>query len=163
MIETPSAAMTCDLLAKEVKFFSIGTNDLIQYSLAVDRANEKIAYLYAPTHPGVLRLIKQVIDAGHRSNIWVGMCGEMASEPSFALLLLGMGLDEFSMSAGSIPKVKHLIRSVKLSDAQKIAEYALTLPTAKEIETYALAKVKELVPDLADVSYAEGLEKKVNE
>lgn len=163
MIETPSAAMTCDLLAKEVKFFSIGTNDLIQYSLAIDRANERIAYLYAPTHPGVLRLIKQVIDAGHRSNIWVGMCGEMASEPSFALLLLGLGLDEFSMSAGSIPKVKHLIRSVKLSDTQKIAEHALTLPTAKEIEIYALAKVKELVPDLANVSYAEGLEKKVNE
>ena len=154
MIETPSAALTCDIIAKEVKFFSIGTNDLIQYTLAIDRVNEKIAYLYAPTHPGILRLIKQIIDSGHQTNMWVGMCGEMASEPSFALLLVGMGLDEFSMSAGAIPKIKHLVRSVKLSDAQKIAEHALTLSSAQEIEEYSISKVRELVPDLTEGVYA---------
>ncbi|MBI1975939.1 MAG: phosphoenolpyruvate--protein phosphotransferase [Candidatus Omnitrophica bacterium] len=154
MIETPSAAMTCDLLAKEVQFFSIGTNDLIQYSLAIDRANEKIAYLYAPTHPGVLRLIKRIIDIGHQAKIRVAMCGEMASEPRFALLLLGMGLDEFSMSAGSIPKVKHLIRSVRFSDAQEIAERVLTLATSREVEEYVLSKVKELAPDLIEATYS---------
>ena len=148
MIEVPSAALTADILAREVDFFSIGTNDLIQYSLAVDRVNEKIAYLYEPAHPAVLRLIKDVIYAGHKANIWVGMCGEMAGEPAFTILLLGFGLDEFSTSPVNLPRIKQVIRSVEYKTAQKIAEGALTLSTGREIEEYAREKLKELVPNL---------------
>lgn len=146
MIEIPSAAMTCDLLAKEADFFSIGTNDLIQYCLAIDRVNEKIAYLYKPTHPGVLRLIKNIIDSGHKENIWVGLCGEMAGEPGFALILLGLGLDEFSMSAAVIPEIKYVIRNVKFKDAKELAVKALTLPTGEEVEEFANKRLEELVP-----------------
>ena len=148
MIEIPSAALTCDVLAKEADFFSIGTNDLIQYSLAVDRVNEKIAYLYKPIHPAVLRLIKNIIDAGHRSKIWVGMCGEMAGEPGFALLLLGLGLDEFSMSPVVIPELKYIIRNVKFKDAKEFAKKALTLTTVEEVEKFTNGKLDELVPAL---------------
>jgi phosphotransferase system enzyme I (PtsI) len=150
MIEVPSAAMTCDLLAKEVNFFSIGTNDLIQYSLAVDRVNEKIAYLYEPTHPAILRLVKQIIDIGHAAGIWVGMCGEMAGEPPLALLLLGMGLDEFSTSPVQLPLVKRVIRAVEYSFAQSVVQQALALRTGKEVETFLLATLKQVAPDLVE-------------
>lgn len=147
MIETPSAALTSDLLAKEVDFFSIGTNDLIQYAIAVDRVNEKIAYLYEPAHPGVLRLIKNIIDNAHKAGIWVGMCGEMAGEPNLALILLGLGLDEFSVSSIIIPEIKRIIRSVTIQQAREIAEEALRLSTGKEVEEFTKAKLMELVPD----------------
>jgi len=150
MIEVPSAAVTCDLLAKEVDFFSIGTNDLIQYALAVDRVNEKIAYLYEPTHPAILRLIKQIIDVGHAANIWVGMCGEMAGEPPLSLLLLGMGLDEFSTSPVQLPLVKRVIRSVEYSFAKSVVEQALKLRTGKEVETFLLASLKQVAPELVE-------------
>jgi len=150
MIEVPSAAVTCDLLAKEVDFFSIGTNDLIQYALAVDRVNEKIAYLYEPTHPAILRLIKQIIDVGHAAHIWVGMCGEMAGEPPLSLLLLGMGLDEFSTSPVQLPLVKRVIRSVEYSFAKSVVEQALKLRTGKEVETFLLASLKQVAPDLVE-------------
>jgi len=145
MIEVPSAAMTADILATEVDFFSIGTNDLIQYSLAVDRANEKVAYLYDPAHPAVLRLIKKIIDSAHEAKIKVGMCGEMAGEPSFALLLLGLGLDEFSMPPQVIPELKYIIRAVTLKQAQEIAVAALKLTTGKEVEAFAQAKLREIL------------------
>ncbi|MDD5079859.1 MAG: phosphoenolpyruvate--protein phosphotransferase [Candidatus Omnitrophica bacterium] len=145
MIEVPSAALTADLLAKEANFFSIGTNDLIQYALAVDRANEKVAYLYEPAHPAVLRMIKNVIDAAHANNIWVGMCGEMASDELFVLILLGMGLDEFSMPPSAIPIVKYIIRSVSVEQARKIAEEAMSLSTAKAIEALMQTKIKEIL------------------
>ncbi|MBN2097627.1 MAG: phosphoenolpyruvate--protein phosphotransferase [Candidatus Omnitrophica bacterium] len=145
MIEIPSAALTCDILAKQANFFSIGTNDLIQYSIAVDRVNEKIAYLYEPAHPAVLRLIKNIIDAGHREQIWVGMCGEMASEPAFALLLLGLGLDEFSVSPAAVPAIKRVIRSVTMKQAESVALESLTLTTGKEVEEFSKTKLKELV------------------
>ena len=148
MIETPSAAMTADILAREVKFFSIGTNDLIQYSLAVDRINEKIAYLYEPTHPAVLRLIKGVIEAGHRQGIWVGICGEMAAEPAMVLILLGMGLDEFSISAVALPEIKRIIRAVTLKEARKLVKQIFTLSTAQEVEECARKKLLEIAPDI---------------
>lgn len=133
MVEIPSAAVAADILAKEVDFFSIGTNDLIQYTLAVDRMNEKIARLYEPFHPAVLRLIKNVIDASHRAGKWTGMCGEMAGDPLAAPILLGMGLDEFSMSAASIPQVKKVIRSLTYEQAKEIANRALEMENPEEI------------------------------
>ena len=145
MIEVPSAAMTADILAKEADFFSIGSNDLIQYSLAVDRANEKVAYLYEPAHPAVLRLIKNIIDCAHKADISVGMCGEMAGEPSLALILLGLGLDEFSMPPQVIPELKYLIRSVSLEGARVIASEALTFSTGTQVEEFAQAKLKEIL------------------
>lgn len=145
MIEVPSAALTADLLAKEADFFSIGTNDLIQYALAVDRTNEKVAYLYEPAHPAVLRMIKSVIDAAHANNIKVGMCGEMASDEMFAPILLGMGLDEFSMPSLAVPIVKYIIRSMTMAEARKIAEEVLKLTTAKAVEAYMQSKIKEIL------------------
>ncbi len=149
MIEVPSAALTSDILAKEADFFSIGTNDLIQYALAVDRVNEKIAYLYEPAHPAVLRLIKNIIESGHDAGIWVGMCGEMAGDVAMTVILLGLGLDEFSTSPIAIPEIKRIIRSVSMAQAKEIAEGAMGLSTGKEVEKYAVKKLKEIVPDLA--------------
>ncbi len=134
MVETPSAAVNAKFLAKEVDFFSIGTNDLTQYTLAVDRGNELISRLYNPMSPSVLSLIKQVIDASHAEGKWTGMCGELAGDERATVLLLGMGLDEFSMSAISVPRIKKLIRNVNYQDAKLLAEKALQQPTAAEIE-----------------------------
>jgi len=145
MIEVPSAAMTADILATEADFFSIGTNDLIQYSLAVDRTNEKVAYLYEPCHPAVLRLIQKIIEAAHYAKIGVGMCGEMAGEPGLALVLLGLGLDEFSMPPQMIPEIKYIIRSVNLKDAQDMALEAMKLSTSKEVEEFTQAKLLEIL------------------
>jgi phosphotransferase system enzyme I (PtsI) len=121
MIEVPSAAITADILAKRSDFFSIGTNDLMQYSLAIDRGNEKVSYLAEPLHPAVLRLIKTSIDAAHARGIKTAMCGEMAGDPGMTVLLLGLGLDELSMAAASIPHVKRVIREVKISACRKLA------------------------------------------
>ena len=134
MIETPSAAMIADILAEQVDFFSIGTNDLIQYSIAIDRINERVAYLYRPAHPGVLRLIKRIVDAGHSKGVRVDMCGEMAGEAQFATVLLGMGIDGLSMSPVAIPTIKNIIRSVTLSEAKEMALDVLNLSTADEVE-----------------------------
>jgi len=145
MIEVPSAALTADHLAKEADFFSIGTNDLIQYALAVDRTNEKVAYLYEPAHPAVLRMIKGIIDAAHANNIRVGMCGEMASDEIFTSVLLGLGLDEFSTPSLAIPQIKYILRSMTMAEAQKIALEALSLTTAKSVESYMQSKLKEIL------------------
>ena len=133
MIEVPSAAMIMDSLAKELNFVSIGTNDLIQYTLAVDRVNENVANLYDPLHPAILRLIKKIIDEGHKAGIDVGMCGEMAGDPSYTPILLGFGLDEFSVSSAQIPKIKQVIRSITLSDAKKAAKKILECGEREEI------------------------------
>lgn len=143
MIEIPSAALTADILAKEADFFSIGTNDLIQYSLAVDRINEKIAYLYEPNHPAILRLIKVVVDAAHKEGIWVGMCGEMCSEPIFIPLLLGLGLTKISVSPLMLSRVKKVIRSLPLKETKAAAKEILNLKTIKEIKRFSRIKFKK--------------------
>ncbi|MEK7689190.1 MAG: phosphoenolpyruvate--protein phosphotransferase [Deltaproteobacteria bacterium] len=147
MIEVPSAAIIADILAREVDFFSIGTNDLLQYSLAIDRVNEHVAYLYEPLHPAALRIIKHIVGAAHNANIAVGVCGEMAGEPEHALILLGLGLDQLSMNALSILKVKKIIRSIKYSDAKEIAETALAFSTPGEIEMFIRDEMKKRFPD----------------
>jgi phosphotransferase system enzyme I (PtsI) len=136
MIEIPSAAVISDILAKHVDFFSIGSNDLVQYSLAVDRMNEKISYMYDPYNPAVIRLIKMVIDNGHKEGIMVGMCGEMAGDQLAIPLLLGLGLDEFSMSAASVLNARRLIRGLEFKKAKEIGEKVLTFSTSKEIKEY---------------------------
>ncbi|SHJ41906.1 phosphoenolpyruvate--protein phosphotransferase [Geosporobacter subterraneus DSM 17957] len=136
MIEIPSAAVIADLLADEVDFFSIGTNDLIQYTTAVDRMNEKISHLYNPFNPAVLRLIKTVIDSGHQAGIWVGMCGEVAGDKRLIPVLLGMGLDEFSMSAGSILPARKQIQGLSYEKMKGLAEQVLKMKSAEEIEKF---------------------------
>ena len=145
MIETPSAVIVADSLAKRLKFFSIGTNDLIQYSLAVDRMNEKIAHLYEPTHPAIVRLIKSTVDSAHRHNIPVSVCGEMASDPVLAPLLLGLGVDELSTALPLVPQVKFLIRRLKMEEAKQLAAFALESESAAEI----LARCQELAQQIA--------------
>jgi phosphotransferase system enzyme I (PtsI) len=147
MIEVPSAAVIADLLATEADFFAIGTNDLIQYSLAIDRGNENVSYLYEPLHPAILRLVKGVIDAGKRAGIPVEMCGEMASDPIYAIVLLGLGLEIFSMNPSSIPIIKNVVRSVRYRDCKRIAEIALTKKTAQEIEEFVIESVAMRFPE----------------
>lgn len=136
MIEIPSAAVTADILAREVDFFSIGTNDLCQYTLAVDRMNEKITHLYDPFNPGVLRLISNVIEQGHKNNIHVGMCGEMASDPLATLLLIGMGLTDFSMGAISIPIIKNIVLTHSHTEAKSIYHRVMEMDSSEDIITY---------------------------
>lgn len=136
MIEVPSAALCADILAKRVDFFSIGTNDLIQYTIAVDRGNEKIAYLYQPFHPGVLRFIQMIIEKGHAAGIPVGMCGEMAGDAMSAVLLTGLGLDEFSMSPQSLLEVRRIIRGVSFAEAQELAGHVLQMDSYMKINSY---------------------------
>jgi phosphotransferase system enzyme I (PtsI) len=147
MIEIPSAAIVADLLAQEVGFFSIGTNDLIQYSLAIDRVNEHVSYLYEPLHPAILRLIRRVVEAGHDAGIPVSMCGEMAGEPFYAYALLGFGLDELSMNAAAIPRVKRILRKSVAYEAKEFAGSLLLHATAAEIGRALRKKVEDLFPD----------------
>jgi phosphotransferase system enzyme I (PtsI) len=146
MIEVPAAAVIADLLATEADFFSIGTNDLIQYSLAIDRSNENVNYLYEPLHPAILRMIKGVLDAGKSQGIPVSMCGEMAGDPLYAIMLLGLGLEIFSMNPSSIPVVKNVLRSLRYKDCRKIAEAALKKKTAQEIEEFVIESVAMRLP-----------------
>lgn len=145
MIEIPSAALAAESLAKRVKFFSVGTNDLIQYSLAVDRLNERIAHLYEPTHPAIIRLIKMTADAGTRHGVWTGVCGEMAGDPVLTPLLLGLGVTELSAAPGTVPQIKYLIRRLKMKEARELADFALNCESASEI----LARCKKLTAQVA--------------
>ena len=142
MVEIPSVAILADQFAKEVDFFSIGTNDLIQYSFAADRMNQKVSYLYQPYNPSLLRLIKMVIDASHKEGIWTGMCGEMAGDQIAAPILLGLGLDEFSMSATSILQTRHSFSKLNYSDMKKMAEKVLTFGTNEEVRDYVNKTIK---------------------
>jgi phosphotransferase system enzyme I (PtsI) len=148
MIETPSAVIVAESLAKRLKFFSIGTNDLIQYSLAVDRMNEKIAHLYEPTHPAIVRLIKATVDAAHKHKIWVSVCGEMASDPVLAPLLLGLGVDELSAALPLVAPVKFLVRRLKMSEAKELANFALECESAAEILGRCQDLARQIAPSL---------------
>src|SRR5512139_2285523 len=147
MIEIPSASVTADLLAREVNFFSIGTNDLIQYALAIDRVNEHVSYLYEPLNPAILRLIRRIVEAGHDAGIPVSMCGEMAGEPLYSYVLLGLGLDELSMNATAIPRVKRILRKSVAFEAKEFAGSLLLHSTAGEIERALRKKMEDLFPD----------------
>ncbi len=148
MVEVPSAAISADLLAREVDFFSIGTNDLIQYAIAVDRVNERIAHLYEPTNPGVVRLLKMIADAAHSNKIWVGVCGEMAADVALIPLLLGLGVDELSVGATSVPRVKMAVRNLSVPECQELAANALRLQTSSEILVRCLELATKRYGDL---------------
>jgi len=148
MIEIPSAAISADVLAREVDFFSIGTNDLIQYALAVDRVNERIAHLYEPTHPAVLRLLKMIADAAHANEIWVGVCGEMAGDVALIPLLLGLGMDELSAGATLVPRVKRAVQSLAIPECRELVEETLKLQTPSEILARCLELANKRYGDL---------------
>ena len=148
MIEIPSAALTAEMIAQETDFLSIGSNDLIQYTMAVDRVNERVANLYEPTHPAILRLIRGVVEAGHNNNIWVGVCGEIAGEPLYVPLLVGMGVDELSIAAASLPRVKEVIRRMKLSEAQELAAATLHATRSREVLAMLNALIQRIDPDI---------------
>lgn len=136
MVETPSAALLAPFLAQEVDFFSIGSNDLTQYTLAVDRGNEKISQLFDHYHPAVLRLVREITSAGHNANIWVGLCGELAGDPLAIPLLIGLGIDELSMSPSSIPRAKLVLRTLTIPQCEEIAQEALKFRTALEVKKF---------------------------
>jgi phosphotransferase system enzyme I (PtsI) len=146
MIETPSAVWMADVLARHVKFLSIGTNDLIQYTLAIDRDNPRLAHLYEPLDPAVLRSIRHTVEAGHAAGCWVGICGEMAGDPRTAVLLVGLGVDELSMSSFDLPRVKAAIRSVHHTHAREIADEALRQSSAQAVKELLRAKAETLLP-----------------
>ena len=143
MIEVPSAAITSDILARKADFFSIGTNDLIQYTIAVDRGNEKISNMYEPFHPAVLRLIKMVVENGHNAGIPVGMCGEMAGDPIAAVILLGLGLDELSMSPFSLPEIKRIIRTATILEAEEFLGTLAEMRSFRDIDRYVREWMEE--------------------
>lgn len=148
MIEIPSAVLIADSLAKRVKFFSIGSNDLIQYTLAADRTNEKVSHLYEPTHPAILRLIKMTVDAAHANGIWAGVCGEIAGDPILAPLLIGLGVDELSAAPAVIDQVKYIIRRVKMEEARALADYALASESPTQIFARCIEFARSTAPSL---------------
>ena len=151
MVEIPSAALTADIIAERVDFMSIGTNDLVQYTLAVDRVNERVAYLYEPTHPAVLRLISMTVEAGHRHGIWVGLCGEMAADPIMTPLLVGLELDELSVAPSALPAVKDVIRSVDFAETKSLAKQALSCKSAREVLTHCRRMLRQAAPEILEL------------
>jgi phosphoenolpyruvate-protein phosphotransferase (PTS system enzyme I) len=148
MVEIPSAALIAETLAKRLKFFSVGSNDLIQYTLAADRTNEKVSHLYEPTHPAILRLIKMTVDAAHQQGVWVGVCGEIAGDPVLAPLLIGLGVDELSAAPPVVPQVKYIVRRLKLTEAQELAAFALQCESPTEIYARCQKLARETAPSL---------------
>jgi phosphotransferase system enzyme I (PtsI) len=148
MIETPSAAIIAELLAREVDYFSVGTNDLIQYCLAVDRGNEHVAYLYEHPHPAVLRVLRMICNAAKNAGIPVGMCGEMAADPLYSLVLLGLGFDELSMDAHCIPRVKRIIRQVRREDGERLLGDLLKLATTQEVTQRLEEEMNRRFPEI---------------
>jgi phosphotransferase system enzyme I (PtsI) len=148
MIEVPSAAILADQLAREVQFFSIGTNDLVQYTLAADRTNENVASLYSAGDPAVLRLIDGVIRAARRNNIEVSVCGEMSGDPVYTLLLLGLGLRQFSVTPQNIPEIKNIIRTITLEEANAVAQEAMRQETARDVNNYLREQTRRILPEV---------------
>jgi phosphoenolpyruvate-protein phosphotransferase (PTS system enzyme I) len=148
MIEIPSAALIADLLATRAKFFSVGTNDLIQYTLAADRTNEKVSHLYEPTHPAIIRLIKTTVDAAHRQGIWAGVCGEIAGDPVLAPLLIGLGVDELSAAPTLVAPVKYILRRLRMNETQALAEFALQSESPAEIHARCRELAQQTAPSL---------------
>jgi len=151
MIEVPSAVVMAADLAREVSFFSIGTNDLIQYTLAVDRGNERISHLYNNYHPSVLRLVKETVEVGHKNDIWVSICGEMASDLLLVPFLVGLGLDELSVAVATIPGVKKLIRSVRFNSMRRLADEIVTCSTAQDVEDQLKDFMHKELPKFSEV------------
>jgi phosphotransferase system enzyme I (PtsI) len=148
MIEVPSAAMMADELAREVNFFSIGTNDLIQYALAADRTNETVASLYTAGDPAVLRLIARVVQAAQAHQVQVSVCGEMSGEPMYTMLLLGMGLRQLSLTPQNIPEIKKIVRSITLDEAKLVAQEALRHDTARDVNNYLREQTRRILPEV---------------
>lgn len=148
MIEIPSAALCADILAREARFFSVGTNDLIQYTIAVDRLNERVARLYAPTHPGVLRLLRQVVQAAQGAGIWAGVCGEAAGDVTLTPLLVGLGFDELSAGPGSVPRVKRAVQSLDYEACRRLVEEVFELDTAQAVLERSVEMAKSAYPEL---------------
>jgi phosphotransferase system enzyme I (PtsI) len=152
MIEIPSAVLVADALAKEADFFSIGTNDLIQYTVAVDRVNERIAHLYEPTHPAIVRLLEMTVEAAHSNDIWVGVCGEMAGEVTLTPLLVGLGVDELSASPGLVPRVKKAVQTLNAKECAQLAAEIRTMTSANEILAKCEAVARSHYPELLTMS-----------
>jgi phosphotransferase system enzyme I (PtsI) len=150
MIEVPSAALVADVLAKQVDFFSIGTNDLVQYTLAADRNNENVAGLYNPADPSVLRLIRGIVEAARVNDVEVNVCGEMSGEPVYAPLLVGLGLRQLSATPRKIPEIKRVIRTLTVPDAERVAQEALRMETAREVASYLREQLRRFLPEAAD-------------
>ena len=148
MVEVPAAVLMLDRFAKEVDFFSIGTNDLVQYTLAVDRSNEYVADLYQSSDPAVLRLIRHSVNVANAADVPIAVCGEMSSRPGAALLLLGLGIRSLSVPPNALPKVKKAIRTVSIKECEEIATRAMTLESAREVDIYLADRLRELVPEL---------------
>jgi phosphotransferase system enzyme I (PtsI) len=153
MIEVPSAVITAEDLAQHVDFFSIGTNDLIQYGLAIDRVNEHVAYMYQPFHPAILRMINHVVDVANKEEIDVSLCGEMAGDPLCISILLGMGLNALSMNARSIPLIKHMVRRYSIEQARADFEAAISMRTVGEVRAYIRKRTEQLFPELKERGY----------
>jgi phosphotransferase system enzyme I (PtsI) len=147
MIEVPAAALMAEQMAREVDFFSIGTNDLTQYTLAADRTNETVAVLYTPGDPAVLRLIDLVVKAGRNNDVEVNVCGEMSGDPIYTMLLLGLGLEQLSVTPHNIPEVKKIIRSVTLDEAKQVAHEAMRLETARDVNNYLREQARRVLPE----------------
>lgn len=151
MIETPAAAILADRLAPLVDFFSIGTNDLVQYTMAIDRGNERVAYLYRPSHPAILELIRRTVEAARHNNIWVSICGQMASEPSLVPLLVGLGVHELSMAPSSIGMVRRVIRGLAMHEAEEAARQALACSNASDALAISEALLRKSAPEIANI------------
>jgi phosphotransferase system enzyme I (PtsI) len=148
MIEVPSAALCADVLAQHAAFFSVGTNDLVQYALAVDRVNENVAELYQPAHPAIFRLLLRIIEAARRYKIPVSICGELSGEVDFTLPLVGLGLRDLSMAPASIPKIKKLIRSISVKDAARVIDTVLTFQDSAPAKSFLRQRAMEIVPEM---------------